>query len=66
MDLIAHQFPEALVDELVAGDRTLALELEANDERLVVRAVANDFDDCVVEAGLDQFAYFVWIHGIHM
>ena len=63
MNLIAYKLSETLVHELMSCQRPLTLEFARNDERFEVGIVrARNFDGCVVKAGLDQTAYFDWVH----
>lgn len=65
MNFIAYKASKTPVDELMACQRTLTLEFSRNNERLEVGIVrADDFDRCIVKAGLDQTTYFDWVHAI--
>lgn len=65
MNFIAYKRAKALVNELVPCQRPLTLEFARNDERFEVGIVrADDFDGCIVKAGLDQTTYFDWVHAI--
>ena len=64
MNLIAHQRPQGLVDQLVSGDRSFALELCGHHNGGIVRIViAHHLDVGVVEPGFNELAYVGWIHG---
>ena len=55
MDFIAHELAQALVDKLVALQRTQPRKFAGNDQRRVVRVViAEDFNGRLFEAVLDQ------------
>ncbi len=54
MDLVPDELAEALVHELVTGDRALALEFRRHDQRLEVRVVIACHDDVSVsKTGFD-------------
>jgi len=56
VNFVADEGPQAAVDELVSGERPLALELDGDDERLeMVVVVARDTDRGIQEAFGDQF-----------
>ena len=63
MDFVAHERTETTVDELVSGERPLALELDGDDERLeMVVVVARDAHHGIFEARGNQFLYFGRFH----
>jgi len=67
MNFVADQRAKRLVDELVPGERPLALEFARDDHGLEMGIViAGDPDDRIVESGLDEPADFLWIHSVKM
>ncbi len=63
MDLIAHQRTETLIHQLVPCQWPLAVEFACDHKRLETSiVVAENLDGRVIESGLDQAAYFEWVH----
>ena len=64
VDLVADQFAERPVNELVSGKRPLAGEISGYDERFEVRIVVAGYGRrCAFEAGFDQSRNILRIHG---
>ena len=63
MDFVTDERTETTINELVSGERPLALELPGDDERLeVVVIVARDTHHGIFEARGNQFLYFGRFH----
>lgn len=63
MNLVANERTQALVYRLVARDRSHALKLIGNYERLKVRIVLGEHPHRgITETRFDQPRYFQWIH----
>ena len=63
MDLIAHQRTKTLIHELVPCQWPLAFEFAGDHKRLEMSiVVAENLDGRVFQSGLDQAAYFEWVH----
>ncbi len=65
MYLVANQCTQAPVDELVPGERPLAIEFRCDDQGPIMRVVVTlDFDQSAVKTGLDQLGDFCWVHNV--
>ena len=59
VNLIADKGAKTFVDQLMASERSLAIELPGHDQRAKMRIiVALDFDDRLVKSGFDQLCNF--------
>jgi hypothetical protein len=65
VNLIADKGAKTFIDQLMASERSLAIELICHDQRAKMRIiVALDFDDRLVKSGFDQLCDFRWIHNM--
>lgn len=65
VNLIADKGAKTFIDQLMASERSLALEFFCHDQRAEMRIiVALNFDDRLVKSGFDQLCNFRWVHNM--
>ncbi len=65
VNLVADKSAKTFVDQLMASERALTIELLCHDQRAKMSiVVALDFDDRLVKPGFDQLCYFRWVHNM--
>lgn len=63
VNLVADQSAETLVHELMPRQGALALKFQRDHQRFEMGVVITEnFNSGVFKSGLDQAAYFRWIH----
>ena len=65
MNFVTDERTKTLIDQLMAGEQPLAVELGSDNQGSIMGVVVTlHFYDRVAESGFDQLSYLYWVHNV--